>query len=101
MNWPIPTFADVLQARRQIRPHLTVTPLYAYPALSRLVGAEVWVKHENHQPGGAFKVRGGVNLLSQLSAETRRQGVIAASTGNHGQSIAYAARLFAVRATIC
>ena len=101
MDWTIPTFADVLQARRQVRPHLAATPLYAYPALSRLVGAEVWVKHENHQPGGAFKVRGGVNLLSQLSAETRRQGVIAASTGNHGQSIAYAARLFGVRATIC
>ena len=101
MDWTVPTFADVLLARRQIRPHLTVTPLYAYPALSRLVGAEVWVKHENHQPGGAFKVRGGVNLLSQLSMETRHQGVIAASTGNHGQSIAYAARLFGVRATIC
>ena len=101
MDWPIPTFADVLQARRQIRPHLGVTPLYAYPALSRLVGADVWVKHENHQPVGAFKVRGGVNLVSQLSPEARRQGVIAASTGNHGQSIAYAARLFGVRAIIC
>ncbi|HLA24927.1 MAG TPA: threonine/serine dehydratase [bacterium] len=101
MDWTIPTFADVLQARRQIRPHLGVTPLYAYPALSRLVGADVWVKHENHQPVGAFKVRGGVNLVSQLSPEARRQGVIAASTGNHGQSIAYAARLFGVRATIC
>lgn len=101
MDWPIPSFADVLQARRQIRPHLGVTPLYSYPALARLVGADVWVKHENHQPVGAFKVRGGVNLISQLSAEARRQGVVAASTGNHGQSIAYAARLFGVRATIC
>jgi threonine dehydratase len=61
----------------------------------------VWVKHENHQPVGAFKVRGGVNLVSQLSAQERRQGVIAASTGNHGQSVAYAADLFAVRAVIC
>ena len=101
MDWTIPTFADVLQARRQIRPHLRVTPLYTYPALSRLAGADVWVKHENHQPVGAFKVRGGVNLVSRLSAEARRQGVIAASTGNHGQSIAYAARLFGVRAVIC
>src|SRR3990170_1469018 len=101
MDWTIPTFADVLQARRQIRPHLRVTPLYTYPALSRLAGADVWVKHENHQPVGAFKVRGGVNLVSRLSAEARRQGVIAASTGNHGQSIAYAARLFGVRAMIC
>lgn len=101
MDWTIPTFHDVLQARRQIRPHLAETPLFTYPALSRPVGAEVWVKHENHQPVGAFKVRGGVNLVSQLSEEARRQGVIAASTGNHGQSIAYAARLFGVRAIIC
>jgi len=101
MDWIIPTFTDVLQARRQIRPHLAPTPLYAYPALSRAVGAQVWVKHENHQPVGAFKVRGGVNLISQMGADERRQGVIAASTGNHGQSIAYAARLFGVRAMIC
>jgi threonine dehydratase len=101
MDWTIPTLADVLHARRQIRPHLAPTPLYAYPALSRAVGTQVWVKHENHQPVGAFKVRGGVNLISQMDAEERRQGVIAASTGNHGQSVAYAARLFGVRAMIC
>ncbi len=101
MDWQVPTFVDVLKARRQIRPYLRPTPLYAYPSLSRLIGAEVWVKHENHQPVGAFKVRGGVNLMSQLSEDTRRRGVIAASTGNHGQSIAYAARLFGVRAIIC
>ncbi len=58
------------------------------------------MKHENHQPVGAFKVRGGVNLMSQLPEEERRRGVIAASTGNHGQSVAYAARLFGVKATI-
>ena len=56
----------------------------------------MFVKHENHQPIGAFKVRGGVNLVSQLSAGRARRGVITASTGNHGQSIAYAARLFGV-----
>jgi len=61
----------------------------------------VWVKHENHQPIGAFKVRGGVNLVAQLNDEERRAGLISASTGNHGQSIAYAARLFDVRARIC
>ncbi len=61
----------------------------------------MWVKHENHQPVGAFKVRGGVNLISQLSADEQRRGVIAASTGNHGQSIAYAAQLFGIRAIIC
>jgi threonine dehydratase len=60
----------------------------------------VYVKHENYQPVGAFKVRGGINLISQLSAEERGRGVIAASTGNHGQSVAYAARLFGVTARI-
>jgi threonine dehydratase len=96
-----PTFQDVLTARRQIRPHLDPTPLRQYPALSALTGTETWVKHENFLPTGAFKVRGGVNLVSQLSEEDRRRGVIAASTGNHGQSVAYAARLFGVSAIIC
>jgi threonine dehydratase len=98
---PIPTLVDVLDARHRIAPYLRPTPLYAYDALSRLVGTEVWVKHENHQPVGAFKVRGGVNLISQLSAGEREVGVLAASTGNHGQSVAYAARLFGVRAVVC
>ena len=97
----MPTLADVLDARRRIAPYLRPTPLYAYGALDDLLGAEVLVKHENHQPVGAFKVRGGVNLVSQLDDAERARGVIAASTGNHGQSIAYAARLFGVRATVC
>jgi threonine dehydratase len=101
MDWPPITRADVLEARRRIGPYLPRTPLYHYPGLSELVGAEVWVKHENHQPIGAFKVRGGVNLVSQLSDDERARGLIAASTGNHGQSIAYAARLFGVQARIC
>lgn len=100
-DWRIPTLSDVLDARRRIRPYLRPTPLYSYPSLSELVGTAVWVKHENHQPIGAFKVRGGVNLMSRLSDEERKRGVIAASTGNHGQSVAYAARLFGVRAIIC
>jgi threonine dehydratase len=95
-----PTFTDVLEARLRIGPHLRPTPLYPYAGLSELVGADVWVKHENHQPTGAFKVRGGINLVSRLSEDERRRGVITASTGNHGQSIAYAARLFGVRATV-
>ncbi|HEY4025547.1 MAG TPA: pyridoxal-phosphate dependent enzyme [Candidatus Dormibacteraeota bacterium] len=97
----IPRFTDVLQARRRLRSHLDPTPLRHYRGLSDLTGAETWVKHENFQPTGAFKVRGGINLVSQLSDDERRRGVISASTGNHGQSIAYAARLFGVAATIC
>ena len=83
------------------RPTCGPTPLYPYPTLDALTGAQVWVKHENHQPVGAFKVRGGVNLVSQLTADERRRGVIAASTGNHGQSVAYAGDLFGVRAIVC
>jgi threonine dehydratase len=96
-----PTFVDVLDAANRIRPYLRTTPQYRYPALDRLAGARVWVKHENHQPVGAFKVRGGVNLVSRLTGDERERGVITASTGNHGQSIAYAAGLFGVRATVC
>ena len=92
---------DVLAARERIAPHLPVTELRSYPSLSDALGAEVWVKHENRLPTGAFKVRGGVNLVAQLDAAERRAGLIAASTGNHGQSVAYAARLFGVGATIC
>jgi threonine dehydratase len=91
----------VLEARGRIGPHLRPTPLYGYPVLDELLGTETYVKHENHQPIGAFKVRGGINLVAQLDADERERGVIAASTGNHGQSIAYAARLFGVPATIC
>jgi threonine dehydratase len=97
----VPDLADVLAARQRIAPHLQETPLYRYPALDAVTGTHLWVKHENHQPVGAFKVRGGVNLVSQLSADERQRGVIAASTGNHGQSVAYAADLFGVRAVIC
>lgn len=95
------TLADVLAARRRLAPHLTPTALLRHPRLSALVGTEVLVKHENHQPTGAFKVRGGINLVSQLSDEERERGVIAASTGNHGQSVAHAAALFGVRSVIC
>jgi len=97
----VPDLSDVLAARQRIAPYLRPTPLYRYPALDALTGARLWVKQENHQPIGAFKVRGGVNLISQLSANDRRRGVISASTGNHGQSVAYASNLFGVHAVIC
>ena len=94
----MPLFTDVLEARRRVRPYLDPTPLRHHPGLTALTGAETWVKHENFQPTGAFKVRGGINLVSQLSDEDRRRGLISASTGNHGQSIAFSARLFGVSA---
>jgi threonine dehydratase len=96
-----PVLGDVLAARTRLRHHLGPSPLRNYPSIDRLVGAEVWVKHENLLPTGAFKVRGGVNLVSRLDAATRARGVVAASTGNHGQSVAFAARLFGVKALVC
>jgi threonine dehydratase len=96
-----PTFKDVLKAKKRITPYLTKTPLRHYPSLSKALGFEVYVKHENLQPTGAFKIRGGINLVSQLSPEEKAKGVITASTGNHGQSIARASKMFGVKATVC
>ena len=81
--------------------YVTRTPLHRYIGLEKLIGAsEAYVKHENHQRFGAFKMRGGINLLSQLSPEELERGVSTASSGNHGQSIAYAASVFGCSAYI-
>ncbi len=96
-----PTLKDVLDARKRIQLYLAKTPLRDYGALSEAVGCEMYVKHENYQPTCAFKIRGGINLVSQLSPEEKRLGVVTASTGNHGQSIALASKMFGVKAIIC
>ena len=95
-----PVFQDVLDARRVIQPHIYRTPLRRYPALSDLIGAEVWVKHENFQVAGSFKVRGGLNLVARTTEAERARGFISASTGNHGQSVAFAAGVYGSKATI-
>jgi len=96
----IPTLHDVLRARRVIAPFLAPTPLVHSRGVSSLLGCDAYLKLETVQPIGAFKVRGGLNLLAGLGPEDRARGVITASTGNHGQSIAYAARAFGVPCTI-
>jgi threonine dehydratase len=100
--WPI-TFDDVLQARARLAPFLTPTPLRCYPLLDEVMGegTSLFVKHENHQPTCSFKVRNGLSFVTGLTADERGRGVVAASTGNHGQGIAYAASLHGMRATIC
>jgi threonine dehydratase len=95
-----PTLGDVYRARKVIARHLAPTPLLRAEKLSERLGVNVHVKCENLQPIGAFKVRGGLYLLSQLTGEQRAAGVVGASTGNHGQSIAYAAREYGAKATI-
>jgi threonine dehydratase len=99
-NQEMPTLHDIIAARPYVYRYLKPTPLYRYFGLSDLIGANVWVKHENHLPGGAYKVRGGLNLAAHLTQKERDSGLFTASTGNHGQSIAFAARAYGLRATI-
>ena len=99
--YPRPKYTDVLKARRRIAPYLNKTPLLEYPGLSKVLGFNAYVKHENMQPTGAFKIRGGINFISQLEPGEGDKGVITASSGNHGQSIALASKMFGVEATIC
>jgi threonine dehydratase len=100
MKMERPTFNDVLEARSIIKEYLPRTPLYSYPQLNQLLDAKVYIKHENFLPVRAFKIRGGINLISHLTREQREKGVITASTGNHALSIAYASGLFGVPVTI-
>jgi threonine dehydratase len=95
-----PTLIDVYKAKITIRPHVTRTPLYHYPTLSNVLGCEIYVKHENHQPIGAFKIRNGVNFYVTMADEVREAGVVTVSTGNHGQSAAYGGRITGVRTCV-
>ena len=85
-----PNFEDILAARAFIAQYLPKTPLVRVEKLSERLGCDYHVKLENLQPTGAFKVRGGVHLVGTASEQERRAGLVSASTGNHGQSIAYA-----------
>jgi len=97
---PGPAFEEIVAAREFIAPYLPKTPLIRVNALCELLDCDYYAKLENLQPTGAFKVRGGVNLVGTASDDERRRGLVAASTGNHGQSVAYAGRLFASRVII-
>jgi len=93
-----PSFADVIAARDFLAAHLKPTPLIRRDAVNAALGLDVWLKCENLLPTAAFKVRGGLNLIGR--DPTARAGVIGASTGNHGQSLAYAGHVFGVPVTI-
>jgi threonine dehydratase len=94
------TYADVCAAKKVVDRHLPPTPLWSYPVLDREVGANVLVKHENVQPVGAFKVRGGLTLLDRLPPAERKLGTITYSTGNHALSMAYASSRAGVPCTV-
>ncbi len=97
------TLADIRAARERIAPYLEPTPLRAYDELDAAVGHDirVFVKHENFNPTGSFKVRNGLSFMTALPAEARARGVVAATRGNHGLGVAFAGRAFGVPATIC
>ena len=93
-------FQDIIAARKTVARFLKSTPLIHYPELSERLGFQAYIKHENHNPTGSFKVRGGLNFMHHLPQIQREKGVITATRGNHGQSIAYAAAQFGVNATV-
>jgi threonine dehydratase len=98
---PMIPLAELEAAARNVYAAMAPTPQYNWPLLSRRAGRDTWVKHENHTPTGAFKVRGGLNLLALLAArEPGMPGIISATRGNHGQSLAFAARRHGVPCTI-
>src|SRR3982750_2798807 len=98
-TWPI-TFDDVERARTRLAPHLVPTPLRSYPLLDAETELSLFVKHENHQPTGSFKVRNGLSFMTALTPNERARGVVAASTGNHGQGTAYGAALLGGAAAV-
>ena len=91
---------EILRARAVIYRYLRPTPLIHYQPLSEITGFQTYIKHENHNPTGAFKVRGGLNLIASLPQVEKERGVITATRGNHGQSIAMASRIFGVPCTL-
>ncbi len=98
-KYPI-SVAESYRARQVIRKYLRPPGLIHYETLSRAVGAEIYVKHENHNPIGCFKIRGGLTLIDRLSRDDKVSGVITYSTGNHGLSIATAARWLGMKAVV-
>ena len=95
-----PTLRDVYRAKKTIAPHIPRTPLHYSSGLSELLEAEVYLKHEEYLPLGAFKGRGGINLLANMTDEEKQRGLITASSGNHGQSMASACKVFGAKAII-
>jgi threonine dehydratase len=102
VTWPI-SIDDVRAAAARIRPYLAPTPLRPYGTLDAELGGGIraLVKHENFQPTNSFKVRNALSFMTALDPEARSRGVVAATRGNHGLGVAYAAHLFEVAATIC
>lgn len=101
MGMMLPALTQIEAASEIIRPVVPPTPQYCWPLLCERLGAETWVKHENHTPVGAFKIRGGLVYFDHLCRSTPKpRGVISATRGNHGQSVGFAARRYGLPATV-
>jgi threonine dehydratase len=101
LSWQLPTLAEIESAATLIYRFMPPTPQYNWPLLDEIAGTEVWVKHENHSPLGAFKIRGGIVYMDALKRERPEiQGVVGATRGNHGQSMGFAARITGTGATV-
>lgn len=98
---PLPNRAEIDAAAKIVKSLVPPTPQYSWPLINARVGCEVWVKHENHTPIGAFKIRGGVHYMARLrETQPKVCGVVLATRGNHGQAIAFAARHFGFDCTV-
>src|SRR6185436_226489 len=101
MNEFLPALETLQSAAAIVYQTLSPTPQYAWPLLKNAIGAEIWVKHENHLPIGAFKLRGGLVYFDDLAKrKLKASGVISATRGNHGQSVGFAARQYGIASTI-
>jgi threonine dehydratase len=97
----LPSLAEIEQAQRLVYAHMPPTPQYSWPLLNQRLGTEVWLKHENHSPVGAFKLRGALVYMEWLKrSQPGLKGVVAATRGNHGQGVGMAARLHGLKAVI-
>jgi threonine dehydratase len=101
MSWSLPTLEELESAAELIYRYMPATPQYRWPLLDAVAGTEVWVKHENHTPVGAFKIRGGIIYMDALMRRKPEiRGVVGATRGNHGQSMGFAARIVGTSATV-
>jgi threonine dehydratase len=97
----LPTLSQIHEAQTLVYRHMPATPQYTWPLMNQRIGAEAWIKHENHSPLGAFKVRGALVYMDWLKrSQPELAGVVAATRGNHGQGVGMAARLFGLKAVI-
>ena len=90
-------FEDIVRAEKIVSKHTITTPVVQSKALSKAVGQRIYLKLENQQITGSFKIRGAINAISNLSPEQKKAGVVALSTGNHGRGLAFAANLMKIR----